>query len=214
MGHQAYSILVWEDNLDDLRGKTTYKTVLRELREQETGQTTAKAILGEVLETIVLALVIFFVVRLGLQNFRIEGSSMEGNLHHGQFLIVNKLVYYIHPPERGDVVVFHSPEDPRKDYIKRIVGLPGETVKIEEGHVLINGVRLEETYISRPGQRSWGPEVVGEFEYFVLGDNRSSSSDSRSWGMLDGNAIIGKAWISYWPPQAWGVVPHYTFVSG
>jgi signal peptidase I len=186
---------------------------LDELPEKEDRRPSIKGILREIVETAILTLVIFVLVRLAFQNFRIEGHSMEANLHHGQFLIVNKLVYYLHPPERGDVIVFHSPENPRKDFIKRVVGLPGEDVEIREGGVLVNGVRLEETYISNVGNRSWGPDVVGEFEYFVLGDNRSNSSDSRSWGMLDGNAIIGKGWISYWPPRYWGIVPHYTFAA-
>lgn len=200
--------------MDDLQSHTSYETVLEEVAEKEDSRADVKGILREIVETAILTLVIFLLVRLAFQNFRIEGHSMEANLHHGQFLIVNKLVYYLNPPERGDVIVFHSPGNPRKDFIKRVVGLPGEEVEIVDGQVFINGVRLEETYISRDGTRSWGPEVVGEFEYFVLGDYRSNSSDSRSWGMLDGNAIIGKAWISYWPPQDWGLVPHYTFVSG
>jgi len=200
--------------LDDLKRQARYKTVLEEIPGSEEQGSNIKGILREVVETAVLTLVIFFLVRLALQNFRIEGHSMEPNLHDGQFLIINKLVYYVHPPERGDVVVFHSPGNPRKDFIKRVIGLPGEEVEIGDGQVFVNGVQLEETYITRRGHRSWGPEVVGEFEYFVLGDNRNNSSDSRNWGMLDGEAIIGKALISYWPPQDWGLVPHYTFVSG
>jgi len=200
--------------LDDLQSHTSYETALEEVAEKEDSRADVKGILREIVETAILTLVIFLLVRLAFQNFRIEGHSMEANLHHGQFLIVNKLVYYLNPPERGDVIVFHSPGNPRKDFIKRVVGLPGEEAEIVDGQVFINAVRLEETYISRDGKRSWGPEVVGDFEYFVLGDYRSNSSDSRSWGMLDGNAIIGKAWISYWPPQDWGLVPHYTFVSG
>jgi signal peptidase I len=201
------------DTLDESQSEGNYRTVLQEIAEKEDRRPDVKGILREILETAILTLVIFFLVRLAFQNFRIEGNSMDPNLHDGQFLIVNKLVYYLHPPERGDVVVFHSPQEPRKDFIKRVVGLPGEEVEMRDGRVLIDGVRLEETYISNGGTRSWGPEVVGDFEYFVLGDHRMSSSDSRTWGMLDGNAIIGKAWISYWPPQQWGIVPHYTFAA-
>lgn len=199
--------------MDDLGGKATYKSVLEELPEKDQQPLTLKAIIREIAETAVMTLVIFLVVRMAFQNFRIEGQSMEANLHDGQFLIVNKLVYYLHPPDRGDVVVFHSPENPHKDFIKRVIGLPGEEVQIVEGRVQINGVPLHETYVQNPAQRSWGPELVGEFEYFVLGDNRSNSSDSRSWGMLDGDAIIGKAWLSYWPPPYLGPVPHYTYAS-
>lgn len=199
--------------MDDSQNQTTYKTVLEEIPAKEDLRPDVKGILREIVETAILTLVIFLLVRLAFQNFRIEGHSMEANLHHGQFLIVNKLVYYLHPPERGDVIVFHSPENPGKDFIKRVVGLPGEKVEVRDGQVFIGGVRLVETYISNAGRRPWSPEVVGDFEYFVLGDNRANSSDSRSWGMLDGNAIIGKAWISYWPPRHWGIVPHYTFAA-
>jgi len=200
--------------LDHLENNRGYETLLEEISEPEDRRASIKSIAREIVETAALTLVIFFLVRLAFQNFRIEGQSMVPNLHHGQFLIVNKLVYYLHPPERGDVVVFHSPQNPNKDFIKRVVGLPGEEVEIGNGQVFVNGVRLEETYISQPSSRSFGPQVVGDFEYFVLGDNRNNSSDSRSWGMLEGEAIIGKAWVSYWPPQEWGLVPHYSFVSG
>jgi len=200
--------------LDDLHSHTTYKPVLEEIPRPEDRGTNIKEVVREIVETIALALLIFLLVRLIAQNFRIEGSSMEANLHNGQFLIVNKLVYYLHPPERGDVIVFQAPDSPRKDYIKRVVGLPGEEVEIVDGQVFVNGLRLEESYIAEPGTRSWGPEVVGDFEYFVLGDNRRNSRDSTNWGMLDGNAIIGKGWICYWPPQDFGLVPHYNFVPG
>jgi signal peptidase I len=199
--------------VDELHGGATYNTVVEETTEQVDQRVSLKAILREIVETAIMTLVIFFLVRLAFQNFRIEGHSMEANLHDGQFLIVNKLVYYVHPPERGDVIVFHSPVNPRKDFIKRVIGLPGEEVEVREGQAYVDGVRLEETYVSNRGDRSWGPEVVGEFEYFVMGDNRSNSSDSRSWGMLDGNAIIGKAWVSYWPIPDLGLVPHYTYAS-
>jgi len=199
--------------LDDSHSQTACTTALEETRDEADRWSSFKAILREVVETAIMTLVIFLLVRAGFQNFRIEGQSMETNLHDGQFLIVNKLVYYIHPPQRGDVVVFHSPQNPRKDFIKRVVALPGEEVELVDGEVYVDGVRLYETYIANQGGRSWGPEVIGEFEYFVLGDNRDNSSDSRSWGMLDGNAIIGKAWFSYWPPSTWGLVPHYTFAA-
>jgi len=199
--------------VNDFHRQPVYDPVLEEMPAKEDRWANVKSILREIVETAILTLVIFLLVRMAFQNFRIEGHSMETNLHNGQFLIVNKLVYYLHPPQRGDVVVFHSPQSPRKDFIKRVVGLPGEEVEMVDGTVYVDGIPLDETYIAEPGARSWGPEVVGEFEYFVLGDNRSNSSDSRSWGMLDGNAVIGKAWVSYWPPSTLGPVPHYTFAA-
>jgi signal peptidase I len=197
-----------------LEKDSAYNTILEEAPDTKHWQASVKGILWEILETAVWTLVIFFLVRLAVQNFRIEMQSMEPNLHDGQSIIASKLVYHLHPPERGDIIVFHAPSNPGKDYIKRVVGLPGEEVELREGQVYIDGARLEETYVTHSGKSSWGPEVVGESEYFVLGDNRSNSNDSRNWGMLDGEAIIGKAWISYWPPQEWGLAPHYSFVSG
>jgi len=174
----------------------------------------AKSFLREIVETIVLVLIIYGLLSLGFRNFRVIQTSMEPNFHEGQYLVVNKLAYRLHSPQRSDVIIFHPPANPEKEYIKRVIGLPSEEVKIEKGQVFINGHPLKETYITYPGQGSWGPAIVGQDEYFVLGDNRNNSSDSRSWGMLPRENIIGKAWLYYWPPQEWGLVPRYTFVSG
>ena len=172
----------------------------------------AKSFLREIVETIVLTLVIYGLIGLGFRNFRVIGDSMTPNFHQGQYLVVNKLVYRLHPPQRGDVIIFRSPPNPEKEYIKRVIGLPGETVAIRKGRIFVNGQRLKEPYIDQVDRRSsWGPSPVGEDEYFVLGDNRNNSSDSRSWGMLPREKIIGNAWLSYWPPQVWGLVPHYAF---
>ncbi len=188
------------------------------VEEVETAPTPAeraRSLARELLETAVLTILIFLAIRLVVQNFRIEGSSMEPTLHAGQYLIVNKAVYWLHPPERGDIVVFEYPRAPNRDFIKRVIGLPGEEVEVRNGVVYINGKRLYEPYISAPSNRSFGPRVVGPNEYFVLGDNRPNSSDSRTWGMLPREHIIGKAWISYWPPETWGFVPNsgYSFAS-
>ncbi len=168
----------------------------------------------ELIETLILTLVVFLLIRFALPNFRIEGFSMEPNFHDGQYLFVNKLEYAVHPPERGDVVVFLPPNSTTRDFIKRVIGLPGERVEIIDGAVQINGVPLAEPYPLNPGSYSFGPVTVGEDEYFVLGDNRNNSSDSHSWGMLPAKKIIGKTWISYWPPQLIGFVPTYTYAAG
>jgi signal peptidase I len=172
-----------------------------------------KSILREIVETVLLTLLIFLAVRTLIQNFRIEGISMEPNLHDGQYLIINKLVYYLHSPERGDVVVFHYPRNPRRDFIKRVIGLPGEKVEVRGGHIFINDEELEESYALHTGNYAWGPQILAEDQYFVLGDNRNSSSDSHNWGTLSGDAIVGKAWISYWPPKYLGLVPHYSYAA-
>jgi signal peptidase I len=115
-------------------------------------------------------------------------------------------------PQRGDVIVFHYPEDPDRDFIKRIIGLPGEQVYIEAGQVYINGAPLEEPYIQKSftysSRHAW---TLGPDEYFVLGDNRDNSDDSHDFGPIDRSTIIGRAWVSYWPIARWGVVPHHDY---
>lgn len=169
--------------------------------------------LRELIETLLLTLVIFLLIRFAVQNFRIEGYSMEPNFHDGEFLLVNKLVYMLHPPERGDVIVLKYPPVPSRDFIKRVIGLPGDRVEIMNGKVLVNGTPLPEPYPLNEGSYTYGPVTVGDGEYFVLGDNRNNSSDSHSWGMLPGKNIVGKAWIAYWPPQFVGIVPTYSYAS-
>ncbi len=174
-----------------------------------------KLLIREIVETVLLALLIFLLIRVVIQNFRIEGYSMQPNLKQGQYLIVNKAVYWVHPPERGDIVVFHYPRAPERDFIKRVIGLPGEVVEIRDGLIYINDVPLEEPYIQGPTRGNMAPRTLGPEEYFVLGDNRDNSSDSRSWGPLPRDKIIGKAWVSYWPPDMWGLIPapNYSFAS-
>jgi len=172
-----------------------------------------KPVLREIIDTALLMLLIYVVTRTLVQTFRIEGISMEPSLHDGQYLIINKLVYHLHAPNRGDVVVFHYPKNPSRDFIKRIIGLPGEKVQVRGERIFINDEEIEEPYALHRGNYTWGPQVLGEDEYFVLGDNRNSSSDSHTWGPVPTQAIIGKAWISYWPPQHLGLVPHYFYTA-
>jgi signal peptidase I len=165
--------------------------------------------LREVAETIILTLVIFMLVRAVVENYRVEGSSMEPNLVGGEYLIVNKALYTLRPAERGDIIVFKAPQSPDKNFVKRIIGLPGEKVELKAGQVYVNDRLLYEPYIDARFGYSWGPAVVGSDQFFVLGDNRNNSSDSHSWGMLPAVNVIGKAWICYWPPRSWGFLPHY-----
>jgi len=169
-----------------------------------------QSLLRDLVETLILTLIIFFVVNALTGRFQVRGSSMEPSLHSGQYLIVSKLAYWIGQPQRGDIVVFEPPNGTGEDYIKRVVGLPGERVEIRDGSVWINGYRLQEPYIASrvPYSGSW---TLGSDEYFVLGDNRANSSDSHSWGPLPRENLVGKAWLCYWPPQTWGVMPHYRF---
>jgi signal peptidase I len=176
-------------------------------------QSGIRSFVRETLETIALTLIIFVVIRAGVQNFRIEGFSMEPNFHDGQYLLISKVDYILHPPERGDVVVFMSPQDLSRDFIKRVIGLPGETVEIREGRVFINNKELVQNYTVNPGSYNFGPVTVGPDQLFVLGDNRNNSSDSHSWGNLPRADLIGKAWISYWPPQQWAVIQAPSFAD-
>ena len=163
--------------------------------------------LRELVETAVLTIAIFLLVRVALQNFRVEGQSMEPNLHTDEYILVNKVDYLIHSPERGDVVVFKAVPAgrPDSDFIKRIIGLPGDRVAVHGGGVYINGKRLQESYLDSAHRPTYTfpSEIVPPSEYFVLGDNRNNSFDSSKWlsTFLPRSDIIGKAWIAYWPPD-------------
>jgi signal peptidase I len=166
----------------------------------------------EILETVVLAAIIWLAVNFATARFIVEGSSMEPNFHTGQMLIISRLTYRLSSPQRGDVIVFQYPGNPVDDYIKRVIGIPGDIVEIQNGNVLINGHIISEPYLpSRTGEVYRGKWVVPADSYFVMGDNRLHSSDSRSWGMLAREYIIGQAWLSYWPPDLWGAVPKVSY---
>lgn len=171
-----------------------------------------KSLLREIIETILLTVVIYFAVNFATGRFRIEGSSMEPSMHPNQYVLVDKISYMLGAPQRGDVVVFNYPLATERDFIKRVIGLPGETVTVDGGVVTIDGQPLEEPYISAPPMyaNTW---TLGSDEYFVLGDNRNSSSDSHSWGPLNRQYLIGRAIFVYWPPTLWGLVPHYTYAG-
>jgi signal peptidase I len=153
---------------------------------------------------VVCVLLITYVV----QAFKVQGTSMSPELRDGERILVNKFVYYFGEIDRGDVVVFWYPEDPELSFIKRVVGLPGETVEIEAGEVLVNGRALEEPYVlgTNEDHRSYGPHEVRAGHYFVLGDNRKGSNDSRSWGLVPKRYIYGKAILRIWPLGEFGVV--------
>jgi len=168
------------------------------------------ALAREFAETALLVVVIVFGIRLVVQNFKIEGQSMEPTLHSSQYVLVNKLAYFgFGEPRRGDVVVFHAWERAgEKDFIKRIIGLPGDTIEIRDDEVLVNGLPLDEPYLAgRDLRGSYGPLTLADDEYFVLGDNRPNSSDSRNYGALPGDRLVGKAWFTYWPPGQIMLVP-------
>lgn len=177
---------------------------------------TAWSIIREVGETVLLTLIIFFIIQMFVRNFRVVGTSMVNNLQNGQYLIIDKVSYNpilmkylnIGGPQRGDVIVFKPPRYPGEDYVKRIIGLPGEKVQVIKGQVYINDKLLDEPF--KPIQGSYtmpAPVIVPENQVFVLGDNRNNSNDSHNWGPLPIENIVGRAWISYWPPNLWGGIP-------
>lgn len=182
-----------------------------------------RALIRELIETVILALMIFLALQFSVQNFRVEGSSMNPTLEEGQYLLVNKILFFrfapqdvqtflpfasndegdslfaFRPPELGDVIIFHFPRDPSRDFVKRVIGVPGDTVEIERGQVIINGQMLEEPYITQVDRGSMRPVTVEHDSYFVLGDNRRASNDSRDWGLVPSANLVGRAWVSYWP---------------
>jgi signal peptidase I len=149
-------------------------------------------------ETLVLALVLFVIINALSSRVRVENISMEPTLYPDELLLVSKLAFKLGEPHHGDVVIFHAPNNPGEDYIKRIIGIPGDQVDVANGEVRVNGIVLNEPYIAAaPGYTgSW---TVPEDSLFVLGDNRNSSSDSHAWGFVPLSEVIGKALFIYWP---------------
>jgi signal peptidase I len=178
--------------------------------------------LREVLETLGLAVLLFLVINIISARVRVDGISMRPTLNDGEFVLINRLAYKFGHYQRGDIIVFRPPmyppqgffrqllglpniSDNYEDYIKRIVGLPGDQVRIDQGAVYINGVALREPYIAAP------PNYPGEWtvpadNLFVLGDNRNNSSDSHAWGFLPVQNILGKALLVYWPFKDWMIL--------
>ncbi len=149
-----------------------------------------------------IVLIAIVIVAFVIQPVRVEGTSMLPRLHDGERIFVNKFVYKFEPIRRGDIVVFWYPNDPSKSFIKRVVGLPGETIAIRRGIVYINGEPLPEPYLDRSlhtREENMAPVYIREHYYFVMGDNRDSSNDSRQWGLVPEKYIYGKAVFRYWP---------------
>lgn len=185
----------------------------------------------ELIETALLSLAVFLALHLSVQNFRVEGSSMVPTLTEGQYIIANKIIYSrvstdtlagflpfiqpsgeagslytFHPPEHGEIIIFNFPSDQSRDLVKRVIGMPGDTIEIQSGQVIRNGESIEEPYVVNKDRRTYDPVEVPENSYYVLGDNRRSSSDSRDWGFLSDEHVVGRAWVSYWPMDRIGVL--------
>ena len=188
-----------------------------------------REIIRELMHTALVSLAVFLSIHFSIENFRVDGFSMTPTLLDGQHLIANKLVFSrlssdaltglipfvpdsgeggalftFHPPERGDIMILLHPQDPSRALVKRVIGLPGDVIEIDTGRVIRNGERLEEPYVIHSDARTFAPLVVPEGSYYVLGDNRLVSSDSRHWGFVSDEHVIGRAWLSYWPSERVG----------
>lgn len=166
-----------------------------------------KRFLLDVFETVILAVILYFGINAISARVRVDGLSMVPTLQHGEYVLVSRLAYKTGEPQRGDIIVFSLPMDESQDLIKRVIGLPGETISIHNGMVSINGDVLEESYIAQSPIYN-GEWAVSEGQLFVLGDNRNDSKDSHQWGLLPIENVIGKALLIYWPPPDWKFINH------
>jgi signal peptidase I len=173
----------------------------------------------ETIQTIVIFLSLFvFVYFFAMQPHQVQGDSMLPNFISGEYILTDKISYRFNEPKRGDVIVFKAPNNPRRDYIKRVVGLPGEIVSVKNNHIFINNKPLDEKYLSADEQIFGGAYLrnnsaikIPNGEYFVLGDNRDQSQDSRTWGPIEKTRIVGKVFFRYWPPKEIGKVQAVTY---
>ena len=192
--------------------------------------------ISEAIETILITLVVFIALQTAIQNFQVQGSSMKPTLLPADRIVVNKIptvriplstigetlpwfhsipekdhyIFGLH--ERGSIVVFKSPDESSQDLVKRIIGIPGDTVSMNDGKVFVNGNQIEEPYVESQGSSQISDLQVPKNHYFVLGDNRPWSNDSRHWvfSFVEESLIIGKAWMIYWPPDSWSVLGNHS----
>jgi signal peptidase I len=172
--------------------------------------------LREVAETLILIGAIYALVNLATVRYFIDGPSMQPSFVAGQFLVVSRISYLVSDPERGDVVVFNAPGNDADDppLIKRLIGLPNDTIEIRNTQVYINGTPIEEPYIKEACRENRCRDEVWELgaeDFFLMGDNRNNSRDSRVFGVVNRSRVIGEALIRYWPPSVWGIVDHFRY---
>ena len=167
--------------------------------------------LREAVDTLLLTAIIFLMVNAATGRFLIQSVSMQPTLREGERVIVDKVSYLFRPPARGDIVVLDLQGEP-EDLIKRVIGLPGETIEFKDGDVWIDGRPLDEPY-AQSSSGAIAARQLGSDEYFVMGDNRGNSKDSRVFGPIHREDIVGRAWIIYWPPSEWGLVPQPAYAE-
>ena len=164
----------------------------------------------EIIGTVVLAVIIFALLQTTFQTFIVVGSSMEPNFQWTQRVLINKISYNFHEPERGDVVVLKPTDNEDVDYIKRIIGLSGDKIEVKDGVVYVNDSPLDEPYIKELPNYTLSRREVPDDNYFVLGDNRNNSNDSHNGWTVPREHIVGKVWLSIWPPGQWGTTDSYS----
>ena len=162
----------------------------------------------DLIETLFLAVALYLGINAISARVRVDGFSMNPTLQDGEYVLVSKVTYRLGQPQHGDIIVFKYPGEPPQDLIKRIIGLPGDSVQVNGSNVYVNGQPLAEPYIAAAPMYQ-GQWQVPEGFLFVLGDNRNDSSDSHSWGLLPRENVIGKALLIYWPPPEWNIISHY-----
>ena len=183
-----------------------------ELEKQEKSRADWITTIIEYAQVFLLAFIIYFVIDYAvLARVRVEEVSMRPTIMPGDRALVSKLAYRFDEPERGDVIVFHSPTE-QADYIKRVIGVPGDEIDVHDGVVRVNGLAVDEPYIAEDPRYS-GNWVVPDEALFVLGDNRNQSSDSHEWGYIGDTSVIGKAFMIYWPPSEIKILQHTFQVS-
>jgi signal peptidase I len=157
----------------------------------------------EIIETVVLTILMFVIINLAVQNYDVTGPSMEPSLHNQERIMVDKVSYLFHAPARGDVIVFIAPPAPSDNYVKRIIGVPGDVITVDGDTVTLDGITLNESYVDPEMQGNSNPPIINRVvppdKYFVMGDDRRNSSDSRVWGFVPRGNIIGRAALVYWP---------------
>lgn len=185
-----------------------------ETGEEKTPSTSIKTHIVDFIQSIVVIGAIFALIYLFVaQPHKVSGNSMVPTFHNGDYILTDKVTYRFQAPKRGDIVVLKNPRDENQDFIKRIIAIPGDTLRIEDEQVFINDLLVQELYLpnntlTKPGNFLRDSESinVGVNQYFVFGDNRNASSDSREWGSISKQEIIGRVIFRYWPPNAMGII--------
>jgi len=203
-----------QDKPQEMLAETSFEAAQETQPAPTVGQQSRNSVLHtlwlwlvELGETVLPAIVIAVLINLFLaQATRVYGSSMEPNLHTDQRLVVEKVSYRLHSPRRGDVVVIRMPERGPELLIKRVIALTGETLEIRNGVVYINEQPIEEEYLVRKTTGTYGPTTIPDGHVFVMGDNRGASNDSRIFGPVPLDRVVGRAWVSYWPFETLGIV--------